>query len=69
MAAKLNSQVVTIIDKMKAANKVTSLTYEETTVIEQNLAEGLKSIKKKFEIRERNSRAYVRSIELKSNLM
>ena len=64
--AKLTSRATVVIDQMKEDNKVTTLNFEQSAHIDHKLATGLREVKTQFEIKEKNSRAYVAQVELAS---
>lgn len=64
--AKLISRASQVIGKMQDQGKVKTLTFKQSASIDHKLAIGLKKIKNDFEVKEKNSRAYVAKIELSS---
>ena len=64
--AKLESRASRVIGKMQSDGKVKTLTFKQTASIDHKLASSLKQIKNEFEVKEKNSRAYVAKIELSS---
>jgi len=64
--AKLISMASIIIDEMKRDGKVNPISFQQSASIDHELATGLKRIKNDFEVKEKNSRAFVSKIELSS---
>lgn len=60
---KLTSRATQVIQRMQDQGKVNILTFKQTASIDHQLATGLKKIKSDFEVKEKNSRAYVAKIE------
>lgn len=64
--AKLRSLASIVIDQMNKEGKVQTLSFQQTASIDHELANGLKKVKNEFEVKEKNSRAYVSQIEMSS---
>jgi hypothetical protein len=64
--AKLRSLASEVIEKMNKEGKVKTLSFHETASIDHRLATGLRKVKNQFEVKEKNSRAFVSKIELSS---
>ena len=64
--AKLKTLASSVIEKMEKEGKVQNLTFHETAVIDIEFAEALTKVKNEFEVKEKNSRAFVSRIELSS---
>lgn len=60
------SCVAKVIKKMEENNKVQTLSFAESAKIDSNLADGLKKIKSDFECKDKNSRAFIANLELRS---
>lgn len=64
--AKLVSRATKVISLMEENGKVKTLTFHQSASIDHKLATGLKKIKTEFEVKEKNSRAFVAQVELAS---
>ena len=64
--AKLTSRSRRVFEKLEQDGKVTTLSFQQSSSIDHNLATKLRKIKTEFEVKEKQSRAYVAQIELSS---
>jgi len=61
-----NSIAFSTVKAMEVQGKVKSLSFEETSSIDRELSLKLKEIKNDYELKEKNSVAYVAKMELAS---
>lgn len=64
--AKLISRATEVITQMKENQKVEILSFEDSAKIDNELALALQKVKTEFEVKEKNSRAFVAQVELAS---
>lgn len=62
----VKSRVEKVIDEMSAEGKVQNLSKKATFEIDQKIGEAVHKARKEFELKEKNSRAYIAEIELKT---